>query len=165
MSAANIFTNAIAPVSGGYLAAGTAEYVTVEVFVSWLVRYIMGMPRGLLKLSAIHGVSLPFIGGAAGFVEPTKEYGADYSDQFVAGTKGEPAVLLAHYIVQVFERGFTLPNAGFKEYIITAISKILSRPLASTVFTYLPTGAQNSLAVLHALMARQAVGSNFASGG
>ena len=125
----------------------------------------MGMPRGLLKLSAIHGVSLPFIGGASGFVEPTAGYDADYADQFTSGAKGVPAVLVAHYIIQVFERGFTLPNAGFKEYIITAVSKILSRPLASTVYGYLPAGASNSLAVLHALMVRQAKASNLAAGG
>ena len=165
MSAVKILTNTVAPVTSAYLAGGAVEYVAIEVFVSWLVRYIMNMPRGILQLSAIHGISLPLLGGAAGFVEPSKGYEAGYMDQFTSGTKGVPGVLVAHYIVQVFEKGFTLPNAGFKEYIITAISKILSRPLASTVYGYLPKGAADSLAVLDALMSRQAKASNLARGG
>ena len=162
-SPVNILKNSFVPFSSGKLIQGSVEYVAIEVLVSWLIRKVMGMPRGLLNLSTIHAVSLPFLGGAVGFADASASYDENFSAQFQAGAKGVPAVWLAHYIVQVFEKGFTLPSGGIKEYLITAISKILSRPLASTVVGYLPDNVTDALAVLHALVVQQTAASNFSS--
>ena len=159
----NIVKNSFVPFSSFKLVQGSAEYIAIEVFVSWMIRRVMGLPRGLITLSTIHAVSLPFLGGAIGFADASAGYDEDFPAQFQAGAKGVPAVWLAHYIVQVFEKGFTLPAGGIKEYLVTAISKILSRPLASSVVGYLPDNVTDALQVLHALVIQQTKASNFSS--
>ena len=159
----NVGKNAIAPFSSGTLAFGSAQYVAAEVAVSWVLRRLLSMPRPLGKIAFIHGLSLPIMGGAAGFAAPAAGYEAPFTDQAIAGVKGIPAVLVAHYIYQVFEQGFTFPSAGMKEYLVTAASKVLSRPVLSTIYGYLPAAGQDALLVLHQLIARQATTSNLAS--
>ena len=63
---------------------------------------------------------------------------------------------LIHYILQVFNTGFGLPNAGFKEYLVSAATKVLSRPVAAALYPYLPEMGRDGLAVLHQLIIRQA---------
>ena len=160
-SAVNVPYNAIRPFSSQYLATGSAEYIAAEVAVGWTFRRIFNMPRPIAKLGAIHGLSLPLMGGAAGFLDASKDYTGAWGDQVQAGVKGVPAVLLAHYIVQVFQKGFGLPSAGFKEYLVSAVTKILSRPILASVYTYLPNMGQDGLNVLHELIVRQSTASNF----
>ena len=162
-SIVNIGKNTIAPFSSGSLAFGSAQYVAAEVAVSWVLRRLLSMPRPLGKIAFIHGLSLPIMGGAAGFAAPAAGYDATYTEQATAGAKGIPAVLIAHYIYQVFERGFTVPSGGMKEYLVTAASKVLSRPVLSTISGYLPAAGQDALLVLHHLIARQATTSNLAA--
>ena len=120
-SIVNIGKNAIAPFSSGSLAFGSAQYVAAEVAVSWVLRRLLSMPRPLGKIAFIHGLSLPIMGGAAGFAAPAAGYDDTYTNQAIAGVKGIPAVLIAHYIYQVFERGFTVPSGGMKEYLLQAL--------------------------------------------
>ena len=159
-AATNVPFNIIRPFSSGKLFTGYVEYVTIEVIVAWIFRRIFKMDRSLKAMYAIHGLSLPLMGGAQGFMDPAADYAQGWGDQFTTGAKGIPAILLAHYIFQVFNSGFGLPNGGFKEYIVTALTKVLSRPVASAVYPYLPEMGQDGLAVLHQLIIRQARGSN-----
>ena len=161
-SVQNVVKNLVAPFSSGNLAFGSAEYVGTEVVISWLIRRLMSMPRPLVKMAIIHGLSLPLMGGAAGFATPPSAYQAGYTDQATSGAKGIPAVLAAHYIYQVFESGFKFPSGGLKEYLVTAAAKVLSRPVLSVVHGYLPAAGQDALAVLHELIVRQATASNLA---
>ena len=158
--ATNIAFNIIKPFSSGKLFVGYFEYVTLEVIVAWIFRRIFKMDRSLKSMYAIHGLSLPLMGGAQGFLDPPADYAQGWGTQIASGVKGIPAVLLAHYIVQIFNSGFGLPNGGFKEYIVTALTKVLSRPVASAVYPYLPEMGQDGLAVLHELIVRQARASN-----
>ena len=163
-SVINIGTNGLLPFSSGPLLLGSSEFVANEVLVSWLVRRFMGMERSLFKLARIHTLSLPFLGGAAGFMDPA--VGLDdksWTKQMMAGGKGIPAVLLAHYIDEVFHRGFVFPSGGMKEYLVTMVAKIISRPVLSTVAAYLPGSGIEGLYFLHSLVTRQAANSNFAS--
>ena len=160
-SAANLVTNVFLPFSSGKLIQGSVEYVAVEVLVSWMIRYVMSMPRDLIELSSIHLFSLPLLGGAVGFMDPAAGYEAEIKDQITGGAKGIPAVLLAHYIVQVFEKGFTRPNGAIKEYLVTMVAKMLSKPLTSMVIGYLPDNVSDALQVLHAMVVAQTKASNF----
>ena len=161
-SVLNVFTNAIYPFSSGKLIGGSLDYVAIEVVVSWLIRRILGSPRSFLHMLQVHTLSLPLMGGAAGFADPPADLQETFGKQFAAGIKGVPAVLTAHWLVQIFNDGFTLPNAGFKEYLITAFAKIMSRPVFSTLDGFLPGEVQDAHAVLHALIERQTRASNFA---
>ena len=70
-NALNVLNNAILPfdVRKYDLVAGSAQLVAVEVVVSKVIRKILGMGgRGFTELAAIHAISLPFLGGAVGFL-------------------------------------------------------------------------------------------------
>lgn len=161
-SPVNVLKNTFAPFSSAKLIGGTTGYVANEIAVSYIVRKIMGKHKSLVELAAVHTLSVPLLGGAVGFMEPQGSYEDDWSAQFGAGFKGVPALFLAQYIIQIFNKGFTLPNEGFKEYLVAAFSKIVSRPVLSVINGYLPGSAVDSLEVLHTLVQRQAVGSNMA---
>ena len=96
----NIGKNAILPFDPRKmkLGLGSAEYIALEVFVSAVVRKIMKAPKGYMELVAIHAISLPFMGGAVGFVDNNADIAkspAQYGELFMDGAKGVPAVLLA----------------------------------------------------------------------
>ena len=161
-SVMNVLTNSIYPFSSVKLATGSAEYVANEVAVSYIVRRLLGSPKTFMHMAQVHALSLPLMGGAAGFMDPPAGFDEGWGEQIGAGIKGVPAVLVAHWILQVFEQGFGLPKAGFKEYLITAFAKIVSRPVLSTINGFLPGAGQDALEVLHALIQRQTRASNFA---
>ena len=161
-SVVNVFTNTVAPFSSAQLIGGTTGYVANEVAVSYMVRKMMGKHKSLFELAQVHALSVPLLGGAAGFMDPQGDFDDDWSTQFGAGIKGVPALFLAQYIIQIFNKGFSLPNEGFKEYLVAAFSKIVSRPVLSVINGYLPGQAADALQVLHNLVRRQAVASNLA---
>ena len=109
---------------------GAVEYIAFEVFVSWMIRYMFKFEkRGLMELMAIHAVSIPLIGGAAGFVEENHilGYEAPWGDVLYDGAKGIPGVFVAQYLVNTALAGFHVPGINVKDILITAASKILSR--------------------------------------
>ena len=158
----NVLTNSIYPFSSVKLATGSAEYIANEVAVSYIVRRILGSPQSFSHMAQVHALSLPLMGGAAGFMDPPAGFDEGWGDQIGAGIKGVPAVLVAHWILQVFQHGFGLPKAGFKEYLMTAFAKIVSRPVLATINGFLPGAGQDALEVLHQLVLRQSRASNFA---
>ena len=129
----NVFNNAILPfdVRKVDLVAGSAQLVLVEVLVSKIIRKILGMGnRGFAELAAIHAVSLPFLGGLSGFFAANKAIsGQGYGSAFQDGAKGVPAVFLSQYLINTAARGMHLPKVSFKEVLVTAASKTLTRPL------------------------------------
>ena len=66
---ANIFQNAILPLDPRKMKVlmGSAQYIAVEVLVSQLVRRIMKAPQSWTDTILVHTLSMPFMGGAAGF--------------------------------------------------------------------------------------------------
>ena len=167
-TATNVFNNAIAPVDfrAENRVLGTAEYVAVEVAVSKIVRAVLKMEnRTVWDLFWVHLLSVPFMGGiGAVFGDqvplqqgPTQQ---GYTQTAKDGAKGIPAVLAAQWVVATASRGFHVPWFGMKDLMITAGSKIISRPLVYSVYAKLPAQASDALAVIDALIQRQALASN-----
>ena len=103
----NIGSNAILPFDPRKmkLMLGSAEYIALEVFVSAVVRKIMKAPKGYMELVAIHAISLPFMGGAVGFLDNNRDMRkspTQWGELFMDGAKGVPAVLLAQWVVATF---------------------------------------------------------------
>ena len=156
-SAQNILSNAVLPFDfrKGSLVLGSAEYIAVEVLVSSIVRKFMKAPKSFRDLIFVHAISLPFLGGATGFMDPTGEYSASWATQFMDGAKGIPAVILAEWVLATFNKGFHFPWFGMRDLLITAGSKTISRPIASTIYNYLPKDAADALATFNLMVQSQ----------
>ena len=170
----NILTNVVVPFDPRKtkLLLGSLEYIAAEVVVAKIVRKIIKADTvGWLQLCYVHALSLPFMGGAAGFFDPVIDYkgkdkeGKDigFGQQFMDGAKGIPAVLIAQWIVASFAKGFHAPWFNLKELLITAGTKALTRPVVGFVFEYLPDDAAANLRVLDLLIALQQQKSTLAS--
>ena len=162
----NIVTNVILPVDPRRtkLLLGSLEYVAFEVVVGKLVRKLLKADSyGWAQLAYIHAVSLPFLGGAAGFFDPQQPYvgkkegGKDigFADHIMDGAKGIPAVLLAQWILDSFAKGFHAPWFNMKDMLITAGTKALTRPVIGFAYKYLPKDAQDNLLVVDQMIQRQ----------
>ena len=137
---------------------GAVEYVAFEVFVSWMVRYMFKFEkRSLMELMAIHAVSIPLIGGAAGFVEGNHllGYEAPWGDVLYDGAKGVPAVFVAQYLVNTALAGFHVPGINVKDVLITAASKILSRVVISAGYGNFGDRFRDYLDILEEVFNRQ----------
>ena len=161
----NIFSNAILPYNPQRMSLlmGSAQYVAIEVIVSKIVRKFMKADRSWADLVCVHALSLPLMGGAAGFAEPDKDYTAEWSDQFTAGAKGIPAVIAAEWILRTFYAGFHAPWFNMKDLLITAGAKTISRPIASGIYKNLPDNMADSLALVNELINRQNAASSLKS--
>ena len=164
-SAQNILSNAVAPIDfrKPNQIVGTVEYVAVEVLVSKIIRSILKMEhRGVWELGWIHLLSIPFLGGAGAPFKNITDHTAhaDYQQSLIDGAKGIPAVLLAQYVYQTAYSGFHFPKFSFKDLLITAGSKTLSRPLVYSVLEKLPPTMMDGFLTLDALAKRQAANSN-----
>ena len=171
----NIGTNIILPFAPRRtrLILGTLEYVAAEVIVSKIVRKLMRADtKGWLELGYIHALSMPFLGGAAAFVERNSGYrGTDSANKAVGavtnvmdGAKGIPAVLIAQYIIQAFSKGFHVPWFNLKDLFITAGSKALTRPLLGFIVPYLANDLVTNLQIIDAMVAKQRQSSSLRRG-
>lgn len=171
----NIGTNIILPFDPRRtkLILGTLEYVIAEVLVAKIVRKLMRADnKGWLELAYVHALSMPFLGGAAAFVERNQGYtGTDDRGAAVGvvtnvtdGAKGIPAVLIAQYIIQSFSKGFHVPWFNLKDLFITAGSKALTRPLIGFIYKYLPADMATNLAVVDIMVGRQRTSSSLKRG-
>ena len=154
----NIATNVIAPFDPRRieLLIGSLEYVAFEVVVAKLVRKLIKQDSfSWTQLAYIHALSLPFMGGAAGFFAGQAQYDAPVTTALMDGAKGIPAVLIAQYLVQSFTKGFHAPWFNMKDLLITAGTKALTRPTIGFIIRYLPQKAQQSLRVVDELIRRQ----------
>ena len=164
----NIASNVIVPFDPRRtkLLMGSLEYIAAEVVVAKLVRKIMKADnKGWLQLAYIHAVSLPFMGGAAGFFETNADFNSSptFATNFGDGAKGIPAVIIAQYIIDRMTKGFHVPWFNFKDLLITAGSKSLTRPLVGFVYKYVPSTVQENLRVFDYLVQRQKQASTLSS--
>ena len=154
----NIAYNAVLPFNPmrGRLAAGTAEYIAVEVLVSKFLRKLMKFAdKGFFELAYIHAVSMPFLGGAAGFMEANSSYADTYMRNLKDGAKGVPAVLIAQWVYETCFKGFHVPSFNLKDVMITAAAKSLSKPLVKMVYKNLPEDMASALNVVGEMVKRQ----------
>ena len=129
----------------GSESAQLAEHVTPEVLVSYVIQRMFGKKDkdGLMDLAFIHSFSIPFIGGLGKLIAPENHPGfdADYATQLQAGLAGVPAVLLAQYFLSIFKgSAFFHWNFNMRNFLITSLSKIITRPLVSTLGGFVGEG-------------------------
>ena len=140
----NVFTTAISPIDirNSTFVGGTLSHVAAEVLVSYIVRRLTGAEkRTLMELTAIHALSVPLQGGMSGMLDGAHPLGleAPMGSLFADGAKGVPAVFATTYMVNTAMSGLHMPKLSFKDILITAASKIVTRPLMS--FAYPNFGA------------------------
>ena len=147
-SVMSVFNNAILPFDPRKydLVMGSAQLIAVEVVVSKVIRKILRMGgRGFAELAIIQAVSLPVLGGLSGFFAPNSSIGgSDQASAFADGAKGVPAVLMAQYITNVGAKGLHIQKISFKEILVTAAAKTLSRPLLVLMYPKLHKALQNN---------------------
>ena len=163
----NIMTNVVLPFDPRRtkLLLGSLEYIAFEVLIAKMLRKLIRADTlGWAELAYIHALSLPFMGGAAGFFNPQDGYDGNrtsdskpvaFTDQLMDGGKGIPAVLLAQWILNSFSKGFHVPWFNMKDLLITAATKTLTRPIVGFVYAYLPDAARENLMVVDELVRRQ----------
>ena len=164
--ATNVLKNAVAPLDWrkeGQL-VGTAAYVAIEVAVSYIVRNVLKMEKkSLLELASIHGLSVPFMGGAGAPFGPITGIAATtgYGTAFKDGAKGIPAVLLAQWVIATAYKGFHFPWFTLKDLLITAGSKTVTRPLVYSISGMLKNiGVADGIRVIDELINSQVANSN-----
>jgi len=158
-NALNIPVNAILPFDPRkyQLVVGSAEYVAIEVIISKLFRMLVGASRkSWMELISVHAVSLTYMGGASGFMDPPGSLGADLTSQLMDGAKGIPAVFLAQYTVDTCTRGFHAPRGwSINDILISAASKALSRPIFSLIYPYVKPVIGPSLDLTNQMVVKQ----------
>ena len=141
----NVFNNVspIRTINVGEDFKEVAFHVAPEVAVQRVVSRMFGKQAQTLVESALtHTLSVPFI-GAFNFMGP--EYhptlDANYGKQIHAGFGGVPAVLFARYLVELIsgERFLHVPWDSMRDLLVTIVSKTITRPLVSTVGSFIPT--------------------------
>ena len=167
----NVFWNVLQPYNFNYdnQLAGSATIIASEVLVGWVIRKVMKAPKPVLEMCYIHALSLPFLGGLAGYQEtppfrtsvPGETKDGDkktqgYTHQLAAGAKGIPAVILAQYIVNSFTSGFHVPWFNMKDILITAAAKAITAPLLFAVSESMPETLADGLDVMQQLVELQA---------
>lgn len=162
--ALNVPYNAILPFNPMryQLAVGSAEYVAIEVLISKIIRMVLDYDtKKWGELVAVHAVSLSYMGGAAGFLEPPGPLESTFTAQLQDGAKGIPAVFLAQYTVDTLNRGFHTPFTKWKleDVLISAASKAISRPLFGLIYPFIKGTVGPTLSKTNELVQRQTVGS------
>ena len=162
----NVLNNTITPFDPrrSQLIIGNIQLVAVEVTVSKILRKILRMAdESIFRLTLIHAASLPLLGGAGGYFNANQRLNqpnATYAEQFADGAKGIPAVFMGQYIVNTGFQGFHMPKISIQDMLITAASKVLSRPLLAAVYPKLHKQLKDNFDVVEDMVAAQAVRSN-----
>ena len=137
---------------------GSISHVFFEVMVSYIARYILkAQKRSVAELTFIHSLSIPLQGGLSAFTDPPSSIGmeAPMSSQFVDGAKGVPGVFAATYAANTFMDGLHLPRLDFTDILITAASKIITKPMTSVLYPYLGAYYRNGTDALNETFIRQ----------
>jgi hypothetical protein len=163
-SIVNVLNNTVLPLDPRKkdLLVGSVQLITLEVLMAKVIRKVLSMGnRGFLELALIHAVSLPMIGGFSGMFGQNKKYDAATAQtSFQDGAKGVPAVFMAQYITNVAAKGFHLPKVSMKEILVTAASKVLTRPLITFMYPKLHKSLKDGFDVENMMEIKQQIASN-----
>jgi len=163
-SVVNILNNTVLPLDVRYpdLLVGSIQLITLEVLMAKTIRKVLNMGnRGFIELALIHAVSLPMIGGFSGaFGQNTQYDNATATTSFQDGAKGVPAVFMAQYITNVATKGFHMPKVSMKEILVTAASKMLTRPLITLMYPKLHKQLKDGFDIQNMLEIKQQMASN-----
>ena len=123
---------------------GVSEVVLFETLTS-VFFYSMFLPQyypGLRNIVLTHLISLPFLSAIpiASFGDKVNlkkylEEKMNFKTAVQLSTQGIPAVLLSQYIVGTFNYGgIHLPKIMFSDLLVTAGSKLITRPLLQMIY-------------------------------
>ena len=161
-SVPNVLNNTILPVDPRKpaLLVGSIQLITLEVLMAKTLRKVLSMGnRGFIELALIHAVSLPMIVAGA-FGQNTQYQNATATTSFQDGAKGVPAVFMAQYITNVAAKGFHMPKVSMKEILVTAASKMLTRPLITLMYPKLHKQLKDGFDVQNRMEIKQQIASN-----
>ena len=163
----DVFKNVTNPYFGSTkIAMGNAQLVAAEVIISKLLRKVLGMQdRSFGYLTAVHAASLPLIGGLQAPISKSAGYGplffksatqdktfSSNTDILMAALGSVPAVWAAEYIVNTSTVGFHVPKPVIRDALITAASKMLTKPLIGmSINTILPETMRDNFEQAHQL--------------
>ena len=116
------------------LAFGIAQYVTLEVLVSRIFRFVLNEPGSWATDFFVHVISIPFLGGLSAWAADSDSYESDFGTLLMDGAKGIPAVFAAQYVLQSFTLGPSLPKFNMRDVMITSASKAITRPIAGFLY-------------------------------
>ena len=158
----NVPYNLVQPVFGTDRIGGAITHVTAEVVVAKIIRqFINAPPRSWSNLAFIHLISLPFLGGPVGFLNPNKAItSSKFNEALMDGAKGIPGVLLAQYVVSTADLGFHVPSANLRDLMVMAAAKILTRPLLAMTSGFWPETLKGQMTVFNKIIANQVTNSN-----
>ena len=159
----NVLNNTILPldIRKPDLVGGSLQLIVVEVLIAKVIRKVLNMgSRGVMELAFIHAVSLPMMGGFSAMFGAPQKYGMDTMQAFKDGAKGIPAVFAAQYITNVANKGFQIPKVSVKEILVTAASKMLSKPLINVMYDKLPKAVKDNFEIQQMMEMKQAAASN-----
>jgi hypothetical protein len=136
-----VLNNAAAPFTASTGAvAGNAQRLVLEVLMSKILRRVLRMQdRSFMYLAAVHGLSLPLIGGFQGAIVPPGRLNDPQMTQLQSAAASVPAVYASEYVVNTSSIGFHVPRPNLRDALVTAAAKVLTRPLISNTITYLPS--------------------------
>ena len=125
-----------------------AEVILSEALVSYLARWTFGGEKmSFLKLVMLHAIANPLHGGIEeniGADEVTFKDG-DYTDQFTKSASNLPGVFIAQYIVNTPDKGLRVPGFSLKDVLLTAGSKMVTRPILKFLYENGPEQNQKYL--------------------
>ena len=135
-----VLKNMGAPLTASTPAAmGNAQRVVLEVLISKILRKVMRMQdRSFLYLVAVHTLSLPLIGGIQAVLTPEQNFNSTNLQQIQAAAGSVPGVYAAEYVVNTSSVGFHVPKPSLRDALITAVAKVLTRPLIGNTIAFLP---------------------------
>ena len=114
-----------------------AEIILSEALVSYLARWTFGGEKmSFMKLVMLHAIANPLHGGieeTLGAAEVTYK-GGEYTDQFAKSVSNIPGVFVAQYIVNTPDKGIRMPGFSLKDVLLTAGSKIVTRPILKFLY-------------------------------
>ena len=85
----------------------------------------------------------PMHGGFANLIQmDVGNWDADYSKQLSKSMFGIPAVFLSQYIVNTPDKGLRVPGISMKDALITASSKLITKPIIKFLYKNGPKGNQ-----------------------
>ena len=137
---------------------GAAEYIFFEVLADWVLRWGLRMERrSLYQTVSIHAVSIPFISGAAAFLDDNHilGYEAPWQDIIMDGAKGIPGVLAAQFVVNTALLGFHFPKIVPRDVGIMAVAKVLSRVLLGLAYPQITDDMRSYIDTLEAFFFKQ----------
>ena len=162
----DVLNNTLLPVTESTeVAAGNAQRVVLEVLMSKIIRKVMRMQdRSFLYLTAVHTLALPLLGGFQAALSTSQDYNQTNLAQIQAAAACVPAVYTSEYVVNTSSVGFHVPKPNLRDALVTAVAKILTRPLIGNTIQFLPVGLQGNFGAAQKLQAIQNSGSRLNRG-